>query len=69
MMITPVAAALAEPTSAHLSDRRFLCTSCISIPWPPVSPPPPSHPSFLGIIGVRQASPASLFRLPSADHP
>ena len=50
------------PRRTHLrsSERRGIPvrTSCISIPWPPVSPSAPHHPSFLCNIGVPQASSA-----------
>ena len=40
-----------------------------AIPWPPISPPPPGHLSFLGILGRT----SSLIRLPipppAAHHP
>ena len=53
MMIAPVAAALAAPTSAHMSDRRFLPGQGTSPPpGPPVSLSPPVHPTFPGITGV-----------------
>src|ERR1022692_1879410 len=65
MMIAPVAAALAEPTSAHMSDRRFLSGQGTS---PPPGPrcrlhPPPIPPSW--------ASPASptLIRPPVSPSP
>jgi hypothetical protein len=58
MMIAPAAVALVEPTSAHISDRRFLSgQATYSHSWSPVSLSPPAHPTFLGINRVDNTHP------------
>jgi hypothetical protein len=58
MMIAPVSAALAEATSAHMSDRRFLPGQGTSPPpGPPVTPSPPVHPTSPGITGITNTHP------------
>jgi hypothetical protein len=68
-MIASIAAALAEPTSAHLSDRRFLSGHRASPSPSPCCRVLTRPTNSLGITGVHQASSARPFRLPSADHP
>lgn len=65
--MNPIAAALAELPSAHLSESEIsVQTACMSSLWLPTSAPRPNQTHLHGLLAIHQAESVQLFCATSA---